>query len=62
MENSLLLLTVKEAAERLSLSRSTVYELVLGGEIQSIKVGRSRRVLAGALTDFIAQKVKEQGP
>lgn len=48
-----MLLTVKEAAELLSLSRATVYPLVMSGEIASVKVGRSRRVSRNALLEFI---------
>jgi len=53
---SLLLLTVPEAARRLSLARSTLYALVLGGEIESIKIGRCRRIPLDALTDWIERK------
>ena len=51
-----LLLTPTEAARRLSLARSTLYELVLTGEIDSIKIGRSRRIPVDALTDYIDRK------
>ncbi len=48
-----LLLTPEEAAERLSLSRTMIYELIRTGELQSVKVGRARRIPAGALDDFV---------
>lgn len=48
-----LLLKVEEVAERLNVGRSTAYHLVLTGEIESITVGRLRRVPADALTDYI---------
>lgn len=57
-----LLLTPEEAARRLSLARSTLYELVLTGEIESIKIGRSRRIPVDALTDFIDRKRQDQTP
>ncbi len=57
----LLLLTPTEAARRLSIARSSLYELLLTGEIVSIKIGRSRRIPLGALTDFIGRKRREQG-
>ena len=44
MDDSRLLLTVSEAAVRLSLGRSLVYSLVMNGALQSITVGRARRV------------------
>ena len=56
-----LLLTPAQAAERLSIARSSLYELLLTGQIVSIKLGRSRRVPLDALTDFIDRKVREQG-
>ena len=52
----ILLVTPEEAARRLSLARSTIYELLLMGEIESVKIGRSRRVPADALTDFVDQR------
>ena len=60
MDADRLLVTPAEAARRLSLARSTVYQLVLTGELESIKVGRSRRVLASALTEYIDRLRREQ--
>jgi excisionase family DNA binding protein len=48
-----LLLTAEEAARRLSLARSTLYELLLTGKIESVKIGRARRVPVDALEDFV---------
>ncbi len=59
--NEPLLLTVSAAAKRLSIARSSLYELLLTGEVASIKIGRSRRVLASDLSDFIDRKRQEQG-
>jgi excisionase family DNA binding protein len=39
-----LLLTVREAAEVLSVSRSQEYELIYAEQLDSVKIGRSRRV------------------
>ena len=39
-----LLLTVREAADVLSVSRSRVYELLYAEQLDSVKIGRSRRV------------------
>jgi excisionase family DNA binding protein len=38
------LLTPEEAGQALSIGRTKVYELVRAGEIESIKIGVSRRV------------------
>ncbi len=61
MGNSPLLLTTEEAARQLSISRSSLYELLLTGQVVSIKIGRSRRVPLDALTDYIDRKRGEQG-
>ena len=54
-----LLLTIPEVAGQLNLGRSLVYLLVMRGEIDSIKVGRARRVPAEALQRFIQEKLAE---
>lgn len=51
-----LLLTVKEAAHRLGIGRSLMYELLEGGAIQSIHVGRLRKVPVAALTDYVERQ------
>ena len=38
------LLTIQEAAERLSLSESKVYRMTIQGELESIHIGRAVRV------------------
>lgn len=54
-----LLLTVPQAARALNVGRSVIYELLLAGEIASIKIGRSRRVVLASLQDFIARQLVE---
>lgn len=49
------LLTVKEAAERLRLGRTLVYRLISSGELESVTVGRARRVPAECLTEYVAR-------
>ena len=56
LEDDRLLLTVVEAARRLEISRSLLYELIAKDEIQSIRVGRLRRVPAEALSDYISRQ------
>ena len=48
-----LLLTVEEAADRLGIGRTLAYALVKAGEIESIQIGRLRRVPADALPVFL---------
>jgi excisionase family DNA binding protein len=55
-----LLLTVEEAASLLRLGRTRVYQLVMGGKIQSVKVGRRRLVVREGLEEFVAQLVEDQ--
>jgi excisionase family DNA binding protein len=49
-----LLLTVEEAADRLGIGRSLMYELIRCGQIASIRVGRLRRVPFESLTEYVA--------
>ena len=51
--SSRLLLKVEEVAEILNVGRSTAYHLVLTGEIESITVGRLRRVPAQAVSEYV---------
>ena len=50
-----LLLTVMEAANRLGIGRSLMYELLAAGDIPSIRIGRLRRVPRVALDDYVAR-------
>jgi len=50
-----LLVTPEEAARRLSLGRTTIYELMARGELQSVSVGRCRRVPVSELCSFVAR-------
>jgi excisionase family DNA binding protein len=48
-----LLLRIEEAAEQLGIGRSLMYRLVLAGEVQSVPVGRLRRIPSEALTEYV---------
>jgi excisionase family DNA binding protein len=50
-----LLFRPNEAAQRLGLGRTKVYELMASGELRSVKIGAARRVSATALVDFVAR-------
>jgi excisionase family DNA binding protein len=50
-----LLFRPTEAAQRLGIGRTKVYELMSSGELRSVKIGGARRVSATALTDFVAR-------
>ena len=45
-------LTVAEVAEALGVGRSKVFELVISGEIESVKIGRLRRVPVAAVHEY----------
>jgi excisionase family DNA binding protein len=49
-----LLLTVEEAARRLNIGRTTMYGLVSSGAVESITIGRLRRVPSECLDNFVA--------
>jgi excisionase family DNA binding protein len=52
---SKLLLTVTEAADRLGVGRTLMYELIRAGEIPSVRVGRLRRIRTTDLEAYAAQ-------
>ena len=54
-----LLLTAEEVAHMLRISRSKVYELMGSGELQSVPIGRSRRVPYDAVTAYINRLIEE---
>lgn len=54
------LLTVEEAAERLRIGRTRMYALVKSGEVESILIGRLRRVPVDALNAYTNRLLNEQ--
>jgi excisionase family DNA binding protein len=57
-----LLLTVEEAGAAIGLARSKMYELIAAGEVESLKIGKSRRVPADALTAYVNRLRETQAP
>jgi excisionase family DNA binding protein len=55
VDPSLVLLTVEEAARRLRIGRTTCFKLVITGELESVTVGRLRRVPPDALPSYVAK-------
>ncbi len=51
-----LLLRPEDAARELGIGRSKTYELLRRGEIPSIRIGRSVRVPAAQLREWIARR------
>lgn len=58
-ESPRMLLDVKEAAHRLGIGRSKLYQLLQTRELVSVRVGRRRLVVPESLGDFIAKRVAE---
>lgn len=52
-EQPKLLLRVSEVAERLSVARSKAYMMVRSGELVSVKLGKSVRVPAQSLQQYV---------
>jgi excisionase family DNA binding protein len=55
-----LLYRIPEAVEVLAIGRSRFYELMNSGEIQTIRIGKSVRVTADALRQYVEKQVSEQ--
>jgi len=55
-----LLLSAEEAAERLGIGRSLMYELISSGQVDSIRLGRLRRITPEALSACVAA-LRERG-
>ncbi len=53
-----LLHRIPEAASRLGLSRSTLYELIAAGELRVIKVGRAVRIPAADLVAWVERQTR----
>jgi excisionase family DNA binding protein len=49
-----LLLTVEEAAQRLGIGRTVMYRLVSSGAVESVTLGRLRRVPSECLNEFVS--------
>lgn len=47
------LLTVEEAARRLRIGRTLCFRLVSSGELESVVIGRLRRIPPAALDDYV---------
>ncbi|GAA3948191.1 hypothetical protein GCM10023085_33080 [Actinomadura viridis] len=48
-----LVLTVDEAAERLRVSRWTLYNLIRSNQLRTVKIGRRRLVPVNALAEYL---------
>ncbi len=56
-----LLYKPEQAAEAIGIGRSKLFELIAAGEIETVQIGRSRRVPAEALAGFV-MRLRQQQP
>ena len=54
------LYTPEEAAAALTIKRSTLFQLLATGRLRSVKIGKLRRIPAGAIAEFVQQLETEQ--
>lgn len=54
-------LTVAEVAQQMRVSKMTVYRLVHAGELDAVRVGRSFRVPAAAVEEFLGKSFFQAG-
>jgi excisionase family DNA binding protein len=49
-----IVLTIEEAAQALGIGRTLMYALVMSGEVESVRIGRLRRIPIDALDLYVA--------
>ena len=59
-EGAELLVSIPEAARRLSVGRTTAYAMISAGRLRTVTVGRRRLVPVAALAEFVAELTDEQ--
>jgi len=52
--------TPQSAAARLSVGRSTVYELLRAGDLKAVHIGRSVRIPESELSAFVAKELANE--
>lgn len=54
------LLRPEQAAETMNVSRTVIYELMRRGELDSVKIGRSRRIKPSAIVSYVERLHQEE--
>ncbi|SDP78407.1 DNA binding domain-containing protein, excisionase family [Actinopolyspora xinjiangensis] len=54
------LLTVEQAAHRLAIGRTHMFQLLRTGEVTSVRIGRARRIPTEALDAYVDRLTAEQ--
>ncbi|MFH9870271.1 helix-turn-helix domain-containing protein [Streptomyces lydicus] len=57
---TLLALTVEEAARRLSVGRTTMYALIRDGAVETVPIGRLRRVPVRAINAYLDARMQSR--
>ena len=57
-----LLLTIQESCDSTGLGRSKFYELIKTGEIESVKIGKARRIPPESLAAYVDGLRQAQSP
>lgn len=60
MQQPRVMLTVEQAAESIGVGRTTMFALLKAGEVESVLVGRLRRVPVDAIEAFKVRLMAEQ--
>jgi excisionase family DNA binding protein len=55
-----LLISIDQAAGRLSVGRTKIYELAAEGKLQLVKIGRATRVVVASIETFVREAVSDQ--
>ncbi len=52
-------MTVQEAAVVLKVSRYSIYQLIWSGEVQSVTIGRSRRIVRQSFDTYVSDLIDQ---
>jgi len=55
-----LLLTVRQVAEMLSVGRTSVYEFIAAGDLETVHIGRCMRIRSDSVHRFVAVQRRRQ--
>jgi len=62
MDMDKLLLTVPEAATRLGIGRTKLYELIAGGKLRTVRIGRAVRIPASSVIAYVENLQRDCRP
>ncbi|MFI6043376.1 excisionase family DNA-binding protein [Nocardia sp. NPDC051321] len=52
-------ITVQAAADELKVSRYVIYQLIWAGEVQSVKLGRCRRIVRQSFDTYVSDLIEQ---